>query len=340
MAPPPRRWRPSQKPTAPSVSVTEAAEAAHAALLRDPRSFKARYRRAMGRKGLRLFPECLLDLASALTTEPGNADVNREFDAVETICRMERRLLNSEDITAADYPPAFGAESRSAEQLPTPSVHIAATSTPPPRRGTSADGALEICFACRAKKPRKQCKAVKYCSLTCQRADWPEHKTRCKLASDNHVTVRLGRTLSQHQYFSIHLLLYSIRAMGLTTSLLNYQRFILLVVVEMVPIVPPAPPGGLTQRLAIRQLLSVPITSSLIRRTGMWMPCTGTGSPRMGSMSTATTGAIGCGSARSKDDYWRASTRYELFISHPKSFIWQGAAFEVRSRVVVAEYGG
>jgi hypothetical protein len=65
--------------------------------------------------------------------------------------------------------------------------------------------------------------------------------------------------MSQHQYFSIHLLLYSIRAMGLTTGLLNYQRFILLVVVEMVPILPPAPPGGLTQRLAIRQLLSVPI---------------------------------------------------------------------------------
>ncbi|KAJ7603878.1 hypothetical protein DFH06DRAFT_1255942 [Mycena polygramma] len=238
---------------------SEAVDAAHAALLKDPRAFKPRYRRAMGRKGLGLHPECLIDLASVLTLEPGNADANREFDAVEAICQQERRLFNSEQIAAADFPPMFGPSGMTDE-----AVGAATTSAVPPPRRTGGTH-IEICFLCRAKKLRKKiktctkCMAVKYCSVDCQRADWPEHKKSCKPASDNHITVRLGRTMSQHQYFPSHLLLYAIRALGLTTRMNNYTRFILLIVVEMVPIVSPGPPGTPSQRLAISRLLSVPI---------------------------------------------------------------------------------
>jgi hypothetical protein len=45
-------------------------------------------------------------------------------------------------------------------------------------------GAEETCVAC-GKKPKQlarctQCKAVKFCDVTCQRQGWPEHKGRCE----------------------------------------------------------------------------------------------------------------------------------------------------------------
>ncbi|KAJ7479140.1 hypothetical protein FB451DRAFT_1556817 [Mycena latifolia] len=243
----------------------DAVDAAHSALVKDPRSFKARYRRAMGRKGLQLFPECLLDLASALTTEPGHADAAREFDLVEAICLQERRLMSSRDITAADFPPAFGSESRRPDQTLTLHENTLLDSRSPAPQKLSTSDHLEICYTCRKKKPRKEikmcrkCMAIKYCSVECQRADWPEHRTSCKLPHDNHVTMRLGRAMSQHPYFFAHLMLYSLRAMGITTRPTNYHKFILLVIVEMVPVASPVPPGMPSTRLSIRQMLSVPI---------------------------------------------------------------------------------
>lgn len=64
--------------------------------------------------------------------------------------------------------------------------------------------------------------------------------------------------MSQHQYFSAHLMLYSIGAMGIASRPLNYRKFILLIIVEMIPVPSPAP-GAPSTRLAIRNLLSVPI---------------------------------------------------------------------------------
>lgn len=147
----------------------ECVDAAHSALVKDPRSFKARYRRAMGRKGLKLFPECLIDLASVLTTDPAHVDATREFDIVEAICLQERRLMNTEEIVVADSPPAFGSEYRTPEQLPRLSEADVVVSPSLPTRTSSSGGHLERCFTCRVQKPRREiktCKKVRHFRLT------------------------------------------------------------------------------------------------------------------------------------------------------------------------------
>lgn len=88
-------------------------------------------------EGSQAFPESLIDLASVLTSDPANADANREFALVEPICQEEQRLMNSEEVVDADFPPAFGAETRTAEQLPIP-PDSALVDTFPPQRGPSS----------------------------------------------------------------------------------------------------------------------------------------------------------------------------------------------------------
>ncbi|KAJ6563097.1 hypothetical protein DFH09DRAFT_485530 [Mycena vulgaris] len=84
----------------------------------------------------------------------------------------------------------------------------------------------------------------------------PDHKPTCNVAPDDNVTIRTGRRLCDHHYFYVHLLLYAIRAMGPPKFPADKHDFILMVVVDMIPIVPARPFGR--KRTIVKNILAVP----------------------------------------------------------------------------------
>ncbi|KAJ7612611.1 hypothetical protein FB45DRAFT_1065351 [Roridomyces roridus] len=86
-----------------------AQEVARRALLLEPRSSKARYRRAMARKTLNLIPEALIDITALLTADPSSSQARAEFAVlVDLQSKTGRRVLEPNQILSADSPHAYG----------------------------------------------------------------------------------------------------------------------------------------------------------------------------------------------------------------------------------------
>lgn len=89
-----------------------AESAAHTSLVRDPRSVKARYRRAIARKERGRLAESLVDLASLLTISPANTEATAALKEISALFGATGNpRISLEDVIAADFPPAFGSPS-------------------------------------------------------------------------------------------------------------------------------------------------------------------------------------------------------------------------------------
>ncbi|KAJ7151937.1 hypothetical protein C8R46DRAFT_1357573 [Mycena filopes] len=243
----------------------QAESAANTSLIRDPRSVKARYRRAMARKEQGHLAEALVDLTSLLTTSPGNTEAAtalREISALYVASGEE--TISLEDVVIADFPHAFGSPSVLEIPRATQATPLSTDGRLPP--GTPSQrsfGLYGMCTSCKITKDRKdmktcqKCKRVTYCNATCQRADWVSgHKETCNRPSDNNQTFRLGRQLTDHTYISTHLTAYAVRALALTPpTAYAPPTSVLLAMVDMVPLMhDPA-----RKRIRIKHLLAAPL---------------------------------------------------------------------------------
>ncbi|KAJ7096953.1 hypothetical protein C8R44DRAFT_949780 [Mycena epipterygia] len=97
--------------------------AAQTALLRNPRSMKASYRRAMARNELGRLAEALVDLANFLTTSPTNEEGLAAFREISvSYAASGSPRISLQDIIDADFPPAFG--SSSVMKIDSPSTQL------------------------------------------------------------------------------------------------------------------------------------------------------------------------------------------------------------------------
>ncbi|KAJ6451827.1 hypothetical protein C8R47DRAFT_1169704 [Mycena vitilis] len=231
-----------------------AQEAGRRALLLEPRSFKARYRRAMARKGLKLISQALVDIAGVLTADPGNAQAKAEFAVLAEIHqRAGGGALEPNEMLAADFPHAYGSPSNpplrnldDPHQMSRP-LFYKVDADEPPGYAAIRPGVV----TCR------KCSQTNYCSVKCQRADWPIHKRTCGVTPDyGRLTIKIGRNIHHHQFFQLHLILYAVRAMGPPNLPSGKHDFLLMVVVDMVPIPNSQPPR---KRIAVTNILPVPL---------------------------------------------------------------------------------
>ncbi|KAJ6628094.1 hypothetical protein B0H10DRAFT_1940651 [Mycena sp. CBHHK59/15] len=132
-------------------------------------------------------------------------------------------------------------------------------------RNSSPIPMVGACRTCKVTKGREDvktcqtCHRANYCSVKCQRADWPEHKLTCKGAVDGNVTIRIGRRLSDDLYFQVHLLLYAIRCLGLPELPTGKHDFFLIVIVDMVPLSPTEnPPQQHRKCTIVKNIIPVP----------------------------------------------------------------------------------
>ncbi|KAJ7726435.1 hypothetical protein DFH07DRAFT_237026 [Mycena maculata] len=251
-----------------------AQEAARRALILEPRSFKARYRRAMARKGLNLVPEALVDIAALLTADPENAQTRTEFAALlEIQQRTGMRPLEPDAIIALAFPHAHGSASNpprpnlatDPHQMSLP-LFFQVDPDAKPGRGAIAPGVIvSACMTCQVATNKKslrtcaKCRKVNYCSVECQRSDWPMHKHTCGAAPDNDMTVRVGRNIHHHQFFQLHLVLYAVKALGPPKHPSEKHEFILMVVIDMVPLSPSSSSQNNRNRIAVKHIIPVPI---------------------------------------------------------------------------------
>ncbi|KAJ7612612.1 hypothetical protein FB45DRAFT_1036835 [Roridomyces roridus] len=88
----------------------------------------------------------------------------------------------------------------------------------------------------------------------------PVHKHTCGDAPDKDITIRLGRNIHHHQFFRLHLLLYTLRALGPPRLPSEKHEFMLMVVVDLVPLSPPLNDAfNKTKRIAVGNNLPVPL---------------------------------------------------------------------------------
>ncbi|KAJ6484919.1 hypothetical protein C8R45DRAFT_999635 [Mycena sanguinolenta] len=244
-----------------------AEQAADKALRLEPRAIKPRYRRAVARKNLNLISEALIDLASVLTTDPRNLEAQAKFQTLLTMQNERdktKRTLVPGAILEADSPSAHGSFAN--PPRPTdPDRHLRGLPyfqwiqpTPPVNVG----GIHGACYVCnktmhrRNLKECQKCRRVNYCSVSCQRVDWPEHRRTCNVAPDEYLAFRAGRGLTEHEYFHLHLLLYALRAMGPAKLAHQPRDRILMAVIDMVPVSAAKPAGR--KRMTVTNILTVP----------------------------------------------------------------------------------
>ncbi|KAJ7828461.1 hypothetical protein B0H14DRAFT_2812030 [Mycena olivaceomarginata] len=223
------------------------------ALHLEPRSFKARYRRAMARKGLNLIQAALVDIAGVLTANPSNSQARAELACLmEMQSKSGRRPLEPDSILAADFPHAYGSNSNPPLQNPAdphqmslPFFYKSPADSKPQSVEINPGVVVSACMTCKVTKDKKnlktcrKCRNVNYCNKTCQRADWPAHKYTCGVV-DTGKMMKVGRNIHHHQFFQVHLILYALRAMGLPKLPSENHEFLLM-------------------RIAVTNILPVPV---------------------------------------------------------------------------------
>ncbi|KAJ7481019.1 hypothetical protein B0H11DRAFT_2023898 [Mycena galericulata] len=250
-----------------------AQEAARRALILEPRSSKARYRRAMARKGLNLIPEALVDIAGVLTADPTNPQARTEFAALVKIQKNTgMRHLEPSQILSLDSPHAYGSDANPPRPNRTSDLHqmscpffFKVDADEKPGHAALEPGVrVSACMTCQVSTNKKdlrtcgKCRRANYCSVKCQRSDWPKHKYSCGVAPDGDTTIRVGRNIHHHQFFQLHLLFYAVQALGPPKLPSENHEFVLMVVVDMVPLSSPSE-SGKTKRITVKNILPVPI---------------------------------------------------------------------------------
>ncbi|KAJ7137442.1 hypothetical protein C8R43DRAFT_611703 [Mycena crocata] len=175
---------------------SQAETAAHTALVRDPHSVKARYRRVMARKELNRLAEALVDLATLLTVSPENVAASSALEDIALYVTSDLPRISHEDIVTAEFQPAFGCTrswTECSEIVPTAAIR---PRTSPARRRayqTPDVGHMLIlrnhphaekhthmpegspyppCRALLHLTFPTQCKRATHCNVVCQRAAW------------------------------------------------------------------------------------------------------------------------------------------------------------------------
>ncbi|KAF7356113.1 RNA polymerase II-associated protein 3 [Mycena venus] len=240
--------------------------AAHNALLLDCRSVKARYRRAMARKGQGLLGTCLIDLYSVLITDPANKDARTAFTETLRVYDVPgKQTLNSQNFLAHDNPPAYGSLSSTAHITRPPARAAAPNTAARTSHTTKYPHAVQItvsCAACGNARPRnvvkvcRQCKTAAYCKKECQRAHWPKHKDLCSLTSTHKVLLRLAEKLNSTVYIRSLFRYYGMRALGLLATASPVSPGLVIITVGLCPL----DSGGVYRnRLRVQQITAVPI---------------------------------------------------------------------------------
>ncbi|KAJ7613829.1 hypothetical protein DFH06DRAFT_1241853 [Mycena polygramma] len=249
-----------------------AQDAATKALRLEPRALKARYRRAIARKHIGLVPDAMIDILSVLTTDPSNTEAKAELQILVDIQKKADRRLSPEEILDADEPHAYGslenpprANYKDLHQLQLP---FFLEVPPPPDNLAKNNGAAALHGACHfCKTPKKiknlktcrKCHRVNYCSAECQRAEWPDHKQSCTVARDGNTTIRLGRNLPDHPYFTTHLVFYAVRALGPPKPLDAQHDAILMVVVDLLPMLASGTTSTGKMHVIVKNIVPIPL---------------------------------------------------------------------------------
>ncbi|KAJ7718453.1 hypothetical protein B0H16DRAFT_1740068 [Mycena metata] len=198
-----------------------AESAANISLIRDPRSAKARYRRAIARKERGRLAEALVNLTSLLTTAPGSIEASTAIEEISGIYAASgHNRISLEDVvrkplsTDPRLPPDIPAERLSAAL-----VFVG------PKKTIEERKEMKTC---------QKCKRATYCNATCQRGDWAGHKTTYNRPADNNLTFHLGRQLVDRVDISTHLAAYAVHAMGPAGMSATRSG---LVMINMVPLI-------------------------------------------------------------------------------------------------------
>ncbi|KAJ6555984.1 hypothetical protein B0H19DRAFT_1071122 [Mycena capillaripes] len=227
----------------------------------------------MARKGLKLIPEALVDIAGILTADPSNSQARAELAVlVDMQTKSGRRPLEPDQILAADFPHAYGSPSNpprnpaDPHQMSLPLFYKLAPDEKPGYAAIRPGVVVSACMTCKATKDKKdlktcrKCRRANYCGVECQRRDWPTHKYTCGAASDNGITMKVGRNIHHHQFFQLHLLFYAVRAMGPPNLPGGKHEFLLMVVIDMVPTDSSSSDSREPrQRITVKNILPVPL---------------------------------------------------------------------------------
>ncbi|KAJ7618324.1 hypothetical protein DFH06DRAFT_1306666 [Mycena polygramma] len=200
----------------------EAGDAASDALIRDPRSFKARYRRGVATKGLGWLTASLFDLYNVLVLDPSIEDARTLF--METF--REYNIAGRAPVTPAQMAPLDRPAVHALSALATPSPFPSSAGVPSAGRRhfkASIPGKMRACSSCAARVDYREsktcgaCTRVMYCNRTCQRNHWQRHKPVCQsLASLNQFLRRVAK-LGADVYMNHLIKFYAIRALGFLT---------------------------------------------------------------------------------------------------------------------------
>ncbi|KAJ7675648.1 hypothetical protein DFH06DRAFT_1466479 [Mycena polygramma] len=197
----------------------EAGEAASDALIRDPRSVKARYRRGVATKALGWLTACLFDFYNVLVLDPSNQAARSLF--METF--REYNIATRNPVTPAQMAPLDRPAVHALSALDSPSPSQLPAGSGRERIKTSTKEKLRGCSWCAARvnyKKSKTCAActmVMYCDRTCQRNHWQTHKRLCPSLASLKPFLRRVTKLGSDVYMNRLLKFYAIRAMGFLT---------------------------------------------------------------------------------------------------------------------------